>query len=1127
MLQTNRMRKLIIIISLIILATLLYRWFFRRPQSCNVLVFSKTAEFRHESIEEGKLAIMKLGKENGFEVDTTEDAAIFKERNLRNYKVIIFLSTTGDVLNESQQLELTRFIQAGGSFVGIHAAVDTEYDWPWYNQLVGAYFESHPQIQKATVKVVNPQHPATERLPTEWERVDEWYNLKDIQPYINVLINLEESSYEGGKNGENHPISWFHEFDGGRVFYSGFGHTSETFQEPEFLNHLLGGIQYAAGDGSPVNYDNVTVTPDARRFAKTVMESGLNEPMELEVLKDGRVLYIERRGGIRMFFPQENKAKTIGRLEVFSEQEDGLLGLAKSPDFESTGWIYLFYSPAIDDHVQYVSRFTIIDDTVDLSSEKIILKIPNQRDECCHSGGGLEFDSKGNLYITVGDNTNPFASDGYAPIDEREGRSAWDAQKSSANSMDLRGKILRIKPEADGTYSIPDGNLFPKDDINSRPEIYIMGNRNPFRLSVDNKTGFIYWGEVGPDAAKDSTDRGPKGYDEVNQARSAGFFGWPYFVADNKAYNDYDFTKNLSGRKFDARNPINNSPNNSGLGKLPSAQPAFIYYPYDASEEFPLTGTGGRNAMAGQVYYFEDYKNFANAFPEYYDGKLFIYDWMRGWINVVTMDDPGNYTKMEGFLPEEKWIHPIDMVFSEKGELYIIEYGSIWYVGNADARLSKISFISGNRAPVASITTDKIAGAVPLEVLVSARNSVDYDGDDLTYHWKLDGKLVPGISGDENLTISENGIHEVELTVTDSEGNVSKNSLDIYAGNTPPEIALEIAQNETFFRGGDLKYSINLTDEEDSQNNKIDLSRLVIAGTFLPSGFELKNTLSFQDYLNNNPAYLGKILIENSDCQACHQERQSSVGPSYLEISNRYENNELNSKSLSGKIVNGSVGVWGTRPMIAHHQLNETETKLMVEYILNLDKPVKQSETQLSGIFELKEQSEKGIYVISASYTDQGANGIQPLTTRDYMILRNPVLEAEDFDFSNQIMTYSAKAGEVPILDRDITVTVGYSGKYFGYSEIDFTGITSIDADIGLAAIYTSGGVIEVRLDSPAGDLLGMYKLNQGVMEMSEKVYTIPIQPLSGFHNVYFLFKSIDGSTSQPVAVVNWVRFNE
>ncbi|PUZ27630.1 cytochrome c/hypothetical protein [Chitinophaga costaii] len=213
-----------------------------------VLVFSKTKGFRHDAIPVGKLALIKLGAENNFAVDTTEDASAFTDQNLKQYKAVIFLHTTGDVLDSAQQLAFQRFIEHGGGYVGIHAATDTEYDWPWYGKLAGAYFVNHPAQQEAILHVEDHHRSqATQALPDEWKRKDEWYNFRDIQPDLHVLLTIDEKSYTGGSNGAVHPMAWYHDYDGGRAFYTELGHTLSSYTDPLYLGHVLGGINYAIG----------------------------------------------------------------------------------------------------------------------------------------------------------------------------------------------------------------------------------------------------------------------------------------------------------------------------------------------------------------------------------------------------------------------------------------------------------------------------------------------------------------------------------------------------------------------------------------------------------------------------------------------------------------------------------------------------------------------------------------------------------------------------------------------------------------------------------------------------------------------------------------------------------------
>ncbi len=212
-----------------------------------VLVFTKTEGWRHKSIEKGVKTLRELGRKNGFVALQTESGEDFTTQNLNNYKLVVFLNTTLDVLDNGQQKAFEGYIKGGGSFLGIHSACDTEYDWPWYGKLVGGYFNGHPNdpnVRKAEIDVVNKAHPSTEHLQDTWTRTDEWYNYKNLNPNTTVLLNLDENSYEGGTNGSNHPIAWYHEFDGGRSFYTGGGHTEDSFNEPMFRQHLLGAIEW-------------------------------------------------------------------------------------------------------------------------------------------------------------------------------------------------------------------------------------------------------------------------------------------------------------------------------------------------------------------------------------------------------------------------------------------------------------------------------------------------------------------------------------------------------------------------------------------------------------------------------------------------------------------------------------------------------------------------------------------------------------------------------------------------------------------------------------------------------------------------------------------------------------------
>jgi cytochrome c len=417
--------------------------------------------------------------------------------------------------------------------------------------------------------------------------------------------------------------------------------------------------------------------------------------------------------------PITKMVSLVGHIEVntkytsaqgqVSEAEEGFMGFTLDPQFEINHWAYLYYAHPIEKkHI--LTRWEIRDNKLVPGSEKMMLEVGTQREVCCHTGGGMTWDKEGNLYLTVGNNTGNVSEK--SQTDERPGRSSWDDQRGSGNTNDLRGKILRIHPEKDGTYTIPAGNLFPKGKAGTRPEIYTMGHRNPWRPSVDSKTGWLYWGEVGPDATEDSRST-KAGEDELNQARKPGFFGWPYFIGENRGYPYYDYAKDSILLEKDPARPTNLSVNNTGLKELPPAQPAFISYPYGPSSRFPLVGTGGRCAVGGPIYHRDNFKTAARPYPGYYEGKWIAADLTRGWIMAISMDEKGDYKSMERFLPSYQPVEPIDIKFGPDGDLYVLEYGSNWFRKSDNSRLVRIEFNSGNRPPQVKANASAAGGVLP------------------------------------------------------------------------------------------------------------------------------------------------------------------------------------------------------------------------------------------------------------------------------------------------------------------------------------------------------------------------------------------------------------------------------
>ncbi len=604
--------------------------------------------------------------------------------------------------------------------------------------------------------------------------------------------------------------------------------------------------------------------PPESKFEQITLASGqsqVGEAIALAVLPDGRVLHTARDG--RVFLSGEETGTSVAaQIPVYRHDEEGLQGIALAPDFEQSRWVYVMYAPPLDtpqddpstpgtnegdapqqgtaqdferyEGETYVSRFQFSGGILDLDSEQVILRIPADRGICCHVGGDLNFDSQGNLLISTGDDTNPFESDGYTPIDERANRNpSYDAQRTASNTNDLRGKILRIHPEADGSYTIPAGNLFgpngtypDADPAKVRPEIYAMGFRNPFRFSIDPATGWLYVGEYGPDAAAASEERGPGGLVEVLQIREAGNYGWPYCSGPNFAYNDYDFATGQSGPKFSCEAPVNDSPRNTGLRELPPAKHPWIWYDggtvhYDgnATNEF---GDGGEAPMAGPVYRYDPDLMSDTKFPEYFDGHFFLGEWSRGWMKEIEIGPDGEPARIHPFFDSGSVAAPMDFEFGPDGSLYVLDYGSASYGGmyaggSPDAAVHKINYVEGSRSPIATVSADRTSGTAPLTVRFSSDGSRDPEGDPLSYAWDFDGdRTIDSTEANPTHTYQRNGTFTAQLTVTDSAGKTGTASETIVVGNDRPVVTLTTPANGGVFDYGDrLDFTVEVTDPQD------------------------------------------------------------------------------------------------------------------------------------------------------------------------------------------------------------------------------------------------------------------------------------------------------------------------
>lgn len=1039
----------------------------------SVLVFY---QLQDGEVPAGIDVIQQVAQEQQFKVDTTSQPLNLTEEKLQQHSAVVFLNATGEALNVRQQTAVERFVQASGGYVGVASSISVKYTWPWYEGLLG--------MQESST-VDNPEY---REMPVELMAMNEGEEREEEG--INILER---------------------EYDGGRVFYLSGENVSADLSSPREAELIAEGINFAIGDNT-LNYRQARSlpVPDENRFVKHVLVPGpLEEPTELTVLPDGKVVFVQRKGAVKLYDPETESVKQIAQLDVHTKFEDGLMGLSKDPDFYHNHWIYMYYSPAGDEPVQHLSRFLLLGDSLIMSSEKLILTVDVQREQCCHTGGSIAFGPDGNLFLSTGDDTNPFESKGYAPIDERTGRAPFDAQGSSGNTNDLRGKVIRIRVNDDATYSIPEGNLFPENGSGGRPEIYTMGTRNSYRISVDQETGWLYWGDVGNDARVDG-ERGPKGYDEVNQAKAAGNFGWPYFRG-NRAYHDYNFATGKIGDLFDMAGATNASPNNTGAKVLPPFQEALIWYPYDVSPDFPMLGQGGRNAMAGPVYHYEQYPYGDKRFPTYYDDKLFIYDWMRNWIKAVTLDDNGDLVRIEPFLDSVKFSHIIDMEMGPNGEIYLLEYGNDWFAANPDAQLVRIDYSEGNRAPVAQMAADQTVGAPPFTVSFTSEGSFDYDPDDaLRYQWSFEGNDVQSEEPDPQYTFKKAGVYPVTLTLIDEEEASTSKTLDIEVGNAPPQVDLALTSNTSFYWDDTpIKYQVTVVDQEDGSLEKgsIDPQAVAFSFDFIPAAGAGEGDLGHKMIVD------GYALIESSGCKACHSYETQSVGPAYNDVAAKYERNDETVSMLVNKILNGGKGNWGDRAMPAQ-AVSEQDAGHIVDYILSLDE---QSSLPLSGTITPEQHTKygSGSYEMTVKYTDKGGEGVGPLVREKRVVLRDSRVQAEDFDEKSDARRRQPSTENYAYIDRM------KEGSYLVFNNIDFKHVRALTLRVAttapgitLTATLKDGKEIaSVELPATNGDT--------NWTEIEVPITNAP----GGQHDLNLVISVPEGSAEGAGASIDWIYF--
>ncbi|WP_033343290.1 PQQ-dependent sugar dehydrogenase [Catenuloplanes japonicus] len=584
-------------------------------------------------------------------------------------------------------------------------------------------------------------------------------------------------------------------------------------------------VPAAAHEIDPADFQQVTL-------AKGLAEMG--EPMAMAVLPDRSVVHTARDGTVRRT-DAAGTTRVIGTIPVYTHDEEGLQGVGVDPGFAQNRQIFLYYAPPLNtpagdapstgtdfsawQGVNRLSRFTLnADFTLNTGSRVDVLDVKADRGLCCHVGGDIDFDAAGNLYLSTGDDSNPFDSAGFAPLDERTNRNpAYDAQRTAANTNDLRGKVLRITVQPNGTYTVPAGNLFPPGTADTRPEIYAMGFRNPFRMSVDKQTGVVYLGDYAPDAGATDPNRGPGGQVEFNRITGPGNYGWPYCTGTNttaETYNEWNFATNATGPKFAcAAGATNNSFRNTGRATLPAARPAWIRYGGDAGAP-PEFGSGSESPMAGPVYHFDPALNSATKFPAELDNHFFAGEFGRGWIKPIHLNGDGSPGGISSFPWTGKQV--MDMAFGPDGALYVLDYGTGFFNGDAFSALYRFDYLAGgNRAPIPVAAANPATGQAPLTVAFSSAGSSDPDGDALTYSWAF-GDGGTSTAANPTHTYTANGTYTVTLTARDPSGATGTASVQVGVGNTAPVITITSPAAGTLFSYGDtIPFSFTVTDPED------------------------------------------------------------------------------------------------------------------------------------------------------------------------------------------------------------------------------------------------------------------------------------------------------------------------
>ncbi len=497
----------------------------------------------------------------------------------------------------------------------------------------------------------------------------------------------------------------------------------------------------------------------------------------------------------------------------------------------------------------------------------------------------------------------------------------------------------------------------------------------------------------------------------------------------------------------------------------------------------------------------------------------------------ITMDKEGNLASMERFMPSYRFSNPMDMEFASNGDLYMLEYGSGWFTANDDARLIRIEYNGGNRKPQIQMAANKMGGAVPFNLELSAAGTVDADFDELKYTWEITSNknFKKTLKGPEaNITLGEIGVYKVLLTVDDGHGGIYTQAMEVVAGNEPPVLTLEMPKNNKSFYvpNASLDYTIKVFDKEDGSLDKgIDSEEVAVNIDYLAEGYDkIEIAQGHRSADESTQHAVGKKAMDASDCMACHKSKEKSIGPSYFEVAKKYKDDPKALEYLSKKIISGGGGVWGEMAMAAHPQLSTKEASDISKYILSMaDQKPKEKTLPTKGAFVAKvpdNDQGNGVYIVRAAYSDKGANGMPSLQAEKSFVLRSSKVDVHGFDAYVDVNKMSFGGNNLAIPAK--------SNAYMVLDQIDLNGISSIQfaAAAPIAQLNAAGGKIEVRLGNPEGTLLGETNFIKAsdAMGFAPSILNAPIVLKGDYdgkpQDLYLVFVNKNAGEGQSLMVV-------